>query len=115
MLLARLGWIGRPCATGRYNGYGLDGLADRWGDGRAPQLSPEEKGEPVSIVLAGPDPEASGISAFTREDLVRICQQRFGRGLHVTSMGRILRELGVVATKGETELPGKGPGSAGRV
>ena len=59
----------------RYNGYGLDGLADRWGDGRPPQSSPEEKGELVSIVLAGPDPEVSGISAFTREDLVGTCQK----------------------------------------
>jgi hypothetical protein len=71
-------------------------------------LSPEEKGELVLIVLAGRDPEASGISAFTREDLgVRICQKRFGKGLHVTWMGRILRELGVVAKEDETELTRK--------
>jgi transposase len=79
----------------RYNAHGLDGLADQWGDGRPPRLSPGEKSELVAIVLAGPDPEASGISAFTREDLVRICKERFGKILHVTSMGRILRELGL--------------------
>jgi transposase len=72
----------------RYNAYGLDRLADQWGDGRPPKLSPEEKSELVAIVLAGPDPEASGISAFTREDLVGICKERFGKSLHVTSMGR---------------------------
>ncbi len=29
----------------RYNVHGLDGLADQWGDGRPPKLSPEEKTE----------------------------------------------------------------------
>ena len=33
----------------------------------------------MAIVLAGQDPETSGISAFTREDLVRICKERFGK------------------------------------
>jgi len=56
----------------RYNVHGLDGLADQWGDGRPPKLSPEEKTELVAVVLAGPDPEASGISAFTREDRIDI-------------------------------------------
>ena len=93
----------------RYNAYGLDGLADQWGDGRPPRLSPEEKGELVAIVLAGPDQEASGISAFTREDLVRICQERFGKRLHVTSMGRILRELGLSRQKARPSHPEKDP------
>src|SRR5215813_10096942 len=73
----------------RYNAYGLDGLADQWGDGRPPRLSPEEKSELVAIVLAGPDPEASGISAFTREDLVRICWERFGKSLFFQDEARI--------------------------
>jgi len=63
----------------------------------------------VAIVLAGPNPEASGISAFTREDLVRICQERFGKSLHVTSMGRILRELGLSRQKARPSHPQKGP------
>jgi transposase len=59
----------------RYNEHGLDGLADRERDGRPPKLNAEEKAELIPIVLAGPDPEASGFSAFTREDLARICKQ----------------------------------------
>jgi transposase-like protein len=55
----------------RYNADGIDGLADRPRDGRPPKLDAEEKAELVGIVLAGPDPEVSGLSAFTREDLVR--------------------------------------------
>jgi hypothetical protein len=58
-----------------YNEYGLDGLADRPRDGRRPKLDPEKKAKLIRIVLAGPDPEASGLSAFTREDLVRICKE----------------------------------------
>jgi hypothetical protein len=45
----------------------------------------------------------SGLSAFTREDLVCICKKRFAKSLHVTSMGRILRETRAFATKGETQ------------
>jgi len=93
----------------RYNAFGVDGLADQWGDGRPPRLSSEERRELVAIVLAGPNPEASGISAFTREDLVRICQERFGKSLHVTSMGRILRELGLSRQKARPSHPQKDP------
>ena len=57
----------------RYNEHGLDGLADRPRDGGPPKLNAEEKAALYRIVLDGPAPEASGLSAFTREDLVRIC------------------------------------------
>jgi len=42
------------------------------------RLEPHEQAELMRIVLAGPDP-ADGLSAFTRKDLVRICEARFGR------------------------------------
>jgi transposase len=93
----------------RYNAHGLDGLADQWGDGRPPKLSPEEKTELVAVVLAGPDPEARGISAFTREDLVHICQERFGKSLHATTMGRMLRDLGLSRQKARPSHPQKDP------
>ena len=53
----------------RYNAHGLDGLSDRSGAGRPPRLTAEEQAELMDIVLAGSDPEATGISAYTREDL----------------------------------------------
>ena len=93
----------------RYNADGIDGLADRPRDRRPPKLDAEEKSELVRIVLAGPDPEASGLSAFTREDLVRICKQRFAKSLHVTSMGRILRELELTRQKARPSHPEKDP------
>lgn len=94
----------------RYNEHGLDGLADLPRDGRPPTLDAAEKAALLEIVLAGSNPEASGLSAFTRDDLVRICEERFGKRLHVTSMGRILRSLGAVATENATEPSAKRPG-----
>jgi transposase len=91
----------------RYNVHGLDGLADRPRDGRPPTLSAEEKAELLEIVLAGADPETTGLSAFTRDDLVRICKERFGKCLHVTSMGRILSELGLSRQKTRRSHPQK--------
>jgi transposase len=91
----------------RYNEHGLDGLADQPRDGRPPKLDAEQKAELYRLVLAGPAPEASSLSAFTREDLVRICKKRFGKSLHVTSMGRILRELGLSRQKARPSHPEK--------
>jgi transposase len=89
----------------RYNEDGLDGLADRPRDGRPPKLDAEEKAELYRLVLDGPVPEASGLSAFTREDLVRICKKRFAKSLHVTSMG----ELGLSRQKARPSHPAKNP------
>jgi putative transposase len=93
----------------RYNEHGLDGLCDRWGDGRPPKLDAGERAELLRIVLAGPDLEVSGLSAFTREDLVRICEEKFGKRLHATSMGRILRSLGLSRQKTRPSHPEKDP------
>src|SRR3954463_2322540 len=53
----------------RYNEHGIDGLANRWGDGRPPTFDTQQQAELMRIVLDGPDPEASGHSAYTLEDL----------------------------------------------
>lgn len=68
-------------------------------EGRPPKLEPREQALLVEIVLAGPDTDASGISAFTRDDLVRICEERFGKRLAVTTMGSVLRHLGLSRQK----------------
>ena len=93
----------------RYNAHGLDGLTDQPRDGRPSKLGPEEKAALVEIVLAGSDPEVSGISAFTRDDLVAICEDRFGKRLAATSIGRILRELGLSRQKTRPSHPQKDP------
>jgi hypothetical protein len=68
-----------------------------------------EKAELIRIVLADPDPEASGLSAFTRDDLVRICKKRDAKNLPVTSIGRILRELVLSRQKARPSHPEKSP------
>jgi transposase len=96
----------------RYNAHGPDGLYDCWSDGRPPRLAPHEEAELMRIVLAGPDPEADGLSAFTREDLVRICEARFGKSFHPASMGRLLKRLGFSRQKARPSHPQKDPAAA---
>jgi transposase len=93
----------------RYNEHGIDGLADQPREGRPPKLEPHEKAALIEIVLAGPDPEMSGISAFTRDDLVRICEERFGKRVASTTMGRVLRSLGLSRQKSRPSHPKKDP------
>ena len=96
----------------RYNAHGLDGLNDCWGDGRPPRLEPQEQAELISIVLKGPDTEADGLSAFTREDVVRICEARFGKTFHPASLGRLLKRLGFSRQKARPSHPQKDPAQA---
>lgn len=91
----------------RYNEHGLDGLADQPREGRPPKLEPHEKAALLDIVLAGPDPETSGLSSFTRDDLVGICLARFGKRLAATTMGRVLRNLGLSRQKARPSHPQK--------
>lgn len=91
----------------RYNEHGLDGLYDRWGDGRPPRLSAQEQAELLDIVLAGSDPERTGISACTREDFVAICEERFGKTFHPSSMSRVLKRLGLSRQKTRPSHPKK--------
>jgi transposase len=95
----------------RYNEHGIDGLLDRWGSGRPPRLGADELAELYAIVMAGPDPEIDGICAFTREDLVRICEQRFGKTMHRATMGRVLRSIGLSRQKARPSHPQKDPAS----
>ena len=94
----------------RYNAHGPDGLYDCWGDGRPPRLEPHEQAELIRIVLAGPDPESGGLSAFTREDLVRICEAHFGKTFHPASLGRLLKAPRLLAAEGKAQPPAKRPG-----
>ena len=83
----------------RYNAHGVDGLSDRWNGGRPPTFTVQEQTEIVEIVLAGPDIEVSGLSAFTLEDLAKICEERFGKRMHPWSLGRLLKKLGLSRQK----------------
>ena len=79
----------------RYNAHGVAGLTDNWQGGRPPMLTLDEQAELLAAVMAGPDPEKDGFCAYTREDLVALAEQKFGKSMHPTSMGRLLRKLGL--------------------
>jgi transposase len=93
----------------RYNRHGIEGLHDRWGDGRPPTFTREEQAKLMRIVLAGPDPETSGLSAYTLEDLAGICETRFGKRMHPWSLGRLLKRLGFSRQKARPSHPLKDP------
>lgn len=93
----------------RYNECGLEGLRDRWGKGRPAKLAPAEQVALAEIILAGPDPERSGCSAYTLADLTRIALERFGKSLHPASMSRVVRRLGFSRQKARPSHPQKDP------
>lgn len=96
----------------RYNAHGVDGLADRWNGGRPPTFTADEQAAIVEIVLAGPDIEASGLSAYTLADLADICAERFGKRMHPWSLGRLLKKLGLSRQKTRPIHPETNPVAA---
>ena len=66
----------------------------------------------MRIVLAGPDPETSGLSAYTLEDLAGICEKRFGKRMHPWSLGRLLKRLGFSRQKARPSHPLKDPAAS---
>jgi len=96
----------------RYNEHGVAGLCDRWKGGRPPMLTLDEQAALLAIVMAGPDPEKDGICAFTREDLVAVVEKKFGKSMHPTSMGRLLRRMGLSRQKARPSHPLKDPAAA---
>lgn len=91
----------------RYNADGIEGLCDRWGDGRPPRLAAEEQAALAQAILAGPDPEMDGLSAYTLEDLARLSAERFGKPFHPASMSRVVRRLDFSRQKARPHHPEK--------
>ena len=94
-------------AIKRYNAEGIAGLYDRPRSGRPTKLSADQRAELRAIVVAGPDVEADGLSAYTRDDLVKIATDKWQVAYDPTSMGRILRELGLTRQKARPSHPKK--------
>lgn len=99
-------------AIRRYNAEGLNGLYDRAKPGRPRRLDQEQEAELVEIVVAGPDPDKDGLSAYTRDDLVRIAAERWKVSYHPGSIGRALRRLGMSRQKARPSHPMKDPAEA---
>lgn len=94
-------------AIKRYNAEGIDGLYDRAKPGRPRRLDAAQENELGAIVIAGPDVEQEGVSAYTREDFARIVRERWQVSYHPASMGRVLRRLGFSRQKARPSHPKK--------
>ena len=75
-------------------------------------LTAEEQAELLAIVMAGPDPEQDGFCAYTRDDLVAVAKKKFGKSMHPTSMGRLLKTLGLSRQMARPSHPMKDPAAA---
>ena len=62
--------------------------------------------------MAGADPEKDGFCAFTRDDLVAVAKKKFGKAMHPTSMGKLLKRLGLSRQKARPSHPMKDPAAA---
>jgi transposase len=99
-------------AIKRYNAEGIEGLHDRPRAGRPRKLSDAQRSELRTIVIEGPDIEADGLSAYTREDLARLIQSKWGVAYGPTSVGRTLRGLGLSRQKARPSHPKKDAAAA---
>jgi len=78
----------------RYNVEGLAGLSDRPSPGAKPRLSPEQEAEVARLVREGPTLSEHGVVRWSRIDLSRVIETRFGVHLAERSVGALLRRLG---------------------
>jgi transposase len=81
-------------AVVRYNAEGLRGLVERPKGRPQRRLTASEEAALSAAVLRGPDPERDGVCAWTRADLCRWLEARYGKSYHPSSMTRVLRRLG---------------------
>jgi transposase len=96
-------------AIKRYNVEGLVGLKDRPHTGRPRKLDEAQRAALHDIALAGPDIENEHLSAYTREDLAGIAKAKWNVSYGATSIGRILREMGLSRQKTRPSHPKKNP------
>ncbi len=66
----------------------------------------------MRVVLAGPDVEASGHSAYTLEDFAGICEEQFGKRMHPWSLGRLLKKRALSRQKTRPVHPETDPVAA---
>ncbi len=77
----------------RYNAEGLAGLHDRPRSGRPEKLSLAQQEELRAWVLAGPDPEADGISSYRLLDIAARIQERWAVSYTLSALSRMLHRM----------------------
>ena len=63
----------------------------------------------IQAILKGPEPEVDGVSAWTRADLCRWLEARFGKSYHPSIMTRVLRRMGFSRQKARPVHPKADP------
>jgi len=77
------------------NAEGLAGLHDRPRSGRPEKLSLAQQEELRAWVLAGPDPEADGISSYRLLDIAAHIQERWASSYGLSALSRMLHRMGL--------------------
>lgn len=95
-------------AVVRYNAEGVSGLSDR-ARIRPSRLTEGQQAVLRGLILRGPDPERDGISSWTRADIADLIEARFGHRYHVSSLSKILRNLGFSRQKTRPSHPNADP------
>lgn len=109
---ARLAGLERQAlrdAVVRYNAEGLAGLQDRPRPGPKPRLDGDERAALSALILAGPDVETTGLSAWTLPELCREVEARWGKRFHPASLSRVVRGLGFSRQKARPSHPRADP------
>ncbi len=82
-------------AVERYNAEGLAGLHDRPRPGQPGKLSPAQREELRAWALAGPDPDADGMSSYRLVDIAAHIEQRWFVSYGLSSVSLLLRRMGL--------------------
>lgn len=101
-------------AVTRFNAEGVEGLHDRPKPGRPERLSEAEQAALAARVFRDPDPRKDGVSAWTRVDLCRWLEARFGKTFHPSSLSRGLRRLEMSRQMPRPVHPQADPAAQGR-
>ena len=103
--LAGLERQARRDAVVRYNAEGLAGFQDRLRPGPKSRLDAAEQAALAALILAGPDVEGTGLSAWTLPDLCCEVEARWGKRFHPASLSRVVRRLGFSRQKARPAHP----------
>ena len=77
----------------RFNAEGLAGLHDRPRPGRPEKLTAAQREELRAWVLAGPDPEADGISSYRLLDIAAHIQECWAASYTLSALSRMLHRM----------------------
>ena len=113
---ARIGGMDRQTLRDwvhRFNERGPEGLKDSWSKGHPPRLSAEQLAQLAEVVETGPERAVHEIVRWRRVDLQQIVAERFGVAYHERTIGKILKQLRLLARQRASPPSGQGRGDRG--